>query len=110
MSGALLWIRKVNDGLVSQDFSWFPLALLLHSWDPEIIPCFSQLYSWIPEEEGSSLGRREVSWLPSSEFSASVFISFGGNPTLSGRFRTPNFAVLVAGGRGRGGRRGMHGS
>lgn len=97
----LLWIREVNDGLVSQDFSWFPLALLLHSWGPDIIPCFSQLYIRIPEEEKSSLGRREVSWLPGSEFSASVFISFGGKPTHLGdlELQTLLCLLLVAGER-----------
>ena len=97
-----MWIRQGNDGLVFQDFSRIPLALLLLSWRPDSIPRFSQLYIWIPEEEGSSPGRREVSWLPGSEFSASVFISFGGKPPLSGRFRTLDSAVLVAGGGGRG--------
>lgn len=44
-----------------------------------------------------SPGRREVSWLQGSEFSASVFISFGGKTTLSGRFRILDSAVPAAG-------------
>lgn len=110
VSGALLQVREANDGPTIPGLFWFPLALLLHSWVPDIIPCFSQLYIRIPEEEGSSPGRREVSWLPGSEFSASVFISLGERPTLSGRFRAPDSAVLVAGAGGQGSQGGMHGS